>query len=147
MRPPPPNFPYFCRPLPVWFYLLCLFLFLTIIIITSHHIEKTDAGFNSLYIRDITVYLTFGLSICKITAKLYCGSRCHGDLFCNCTALLGLTKICRNNFEGVISFSRNDMIRQTVSVDLHWAFFSIQQFFFRRNWELVTRLKLLTSLL
>jgi len=38
------------------------------------------------------------LLICKITTKLYCGSRCHGDLFCNRTVFLHLAKIYLNGF-------------------------------------------------
>jgi len=42
-------------------------------------------------------YTKLTLSICKITTKLYCSSRCHGDLFCNHTVLLNLTKIFLNS--------------------------------------------------
>ena len=38
------------------------------------------------------------LSIRIITTKLYCGSRCHGDLFCNRTGLLDPTKTYLNGF-------------------------------------------------
>jgi len=60
------------------------------------------------------IYIYITLSICKITTKLYCGFRCHGDLFCNRTVLLDLTNIFLNGFLKVLSFSRNDMIRLTV---------------------------------
>jgi len=33
-----------------------------------------------------------------ITTKLYCGSRCHGDLFCKSTVLLDPTKTYLNGF-------------------------------------------------
>ena len=65
---------------------------------TTYTVDRTPC----LYIRDITQYVT--LSICIITTKLYCGSRCHGDLFCNCTVLLDPTKTYLTVFEGVISF-------------------------------------------
>jgi len=59
-------------------------------------IDKTDAGLNGLCIRDIT--LIYDVINTYNTTRLYCGSRCHGDLFCNHTILLDLTKTYPNGF-------------------------------------------------
>jgi len=44
---------------------------------TSHHIEKTDAGLNGLYIRDITVLYSFIYMVCLVhfLRLLACGGQ------------------------------------------------------------------------
>jgi len=78
-----------------------------------HHIENGCRPQWPLYPRHKCIVRLYQY-IYIINTKLYCGSWCLGDLFCNRTVLLDLAKTYLNGFKGINSFSRNDMIRQTV---------------------------------
>jgi len=66
--------------------------------------EKTKAGFNGLYIQEITITQ-------NNTLLQDYGSWCHADLLYCYTALPDQTRMYPNDLRGVNSFSRNDMIR------------------------------------
>ena len=54
-----------------------------------HHRENGCSPQNGLYIRDINVLYDFiNIYNTGVNTKLYCGSRCLGDLLCNRTVLL-----------------------------------------------------------
>jgi len=65
--------------------------------ITSHHIEKADAGLDRpLYLRNKSSDKDF--KITKITNLLYCDYQCHGELPHSYRVLLGWTRIYPSGF-------------------------------------------------